>query len=329
VFGNGMLLSKAIKLVAAFDHRHIFLDPDPDPARSWDERARMFALPRSSWQDYDKSKLSEGGVIVSRNQKSITLPQAAATAIGLGKTTATPVEIMNAILKAPVDLLWFGGIGTYVRASGETNADVGDRANDAIRVTALDVRAKVIGEGANLGVTQRARIEFGMNGGRCNSDAIDNSGGVNCSDVEVNIKIALASAMRKGSLTRPARNKLLAEMTDEVGALVLSNNYQQTLALSMARKRGLADIAHQARFMAALEARGLLDRAVETLPSPAALAEGGPCQTVGFIFMGLSLSILIIYYATIWNRICQEKSSSIVISKSLILNDFERKLLSH
>ncbi|TPM91288.1 NAD-glutamate dehydrogenase [Mesorhizobium sp. B2-1-3A] len=273
VFGNGMLLSPKTRLIAAFDHRDIFIDPDPDMAASMAERERMFALPRSSWQDYDKSKLSEGGIIVSRNQKSITLPAAAAAAIGLGKTTATPVEIMTAILKAPVDLLWFGGIGTYLRASTETNAEVGDRANDAIRITALDVRAKVIGEGANLGVTQRARIEFGMNGGRCNSDAIDNSGGVNCSDVEVNIKIALASAMRKGSLTRPARNKLLAEMTDEVGGLVLSNNYQQTLALSIARKRGLADIAHQARFMSALEARGLLDRAVETLPSPAALAE--------------------------------------------------------
>ncbi|PBB22566.1 MULTISPECIES: NAD-glutamate dehydrogenase [unclassified Mesorhizobium] len=273
VFGNGMLLSPQTRLIAAFDHRDIFIDPDPDRAASMAERERMFALPRSSWQDYDKTKLSEGGVIVSRSQKSITLPAAAAAAIGLTKTTATPAEIMTAILKAPVDLLWFGGIGTYLRASTETNAEVGDRANDAIRVTALDVRAKVIGEGANLGVTQRARIEFGMNGGRCNSDAIDNSGGVNCSDVEVNIKIALASAMRKGSLTRPARNKLLAEMTGEVGGLVLSNNYQQTLALSIARKRGLADIAHQARFMSALEARGLLDRAVETLPSPAALAE--------------------------------------------------------
>ncbi|TPN49795.1 NAD-glutamate dehydrogenase [Mesorhizobium sp. B1-1-7] len=273
VFGNGMLLSPKTRLIAAFDHRDIFIDPDPDMAASMAERERMFALARSSWQDYDKSKLSDGGIIVSRNQKSITLPAASAAAIGLAKTTATPVEIMTAILKAPVDLLWFGGIGTYLRASTETNAEVGDRANDAVRITALDVRAKVIGEGANLGVTQRARIEFGMNGGRCNSDAIDNSGGVNCSDVEVNIKIALASAMRKGSLTRPARNKLLAEMTDEVGSLVLSNNYQQTLALSIARKRGLADIAHQARFMTALEARGLLDRAVETLPSPAALAE--------------------------------------------------------
>ncbi|BCG99240.1 NAD-glutamate dehydrogenase [Mesorhizobium loti] len=273
VFGNGMLLSPQTRLIAAFDHRDIFIDPDPDMTASMAERERMFALPRSSWQDYDKTKLSEGGVIVSRSQKSITLPATAAAAIGLSKTTATPAEIMTAILKAPVDLLWFGGIGTYLRASTESNAEVGDRANDAIRIIALDVRAKVIGEGANLGVTQRARIEFGMNGGRCNSDAIDNSGGVNCSDVEVNIKIALASAMRKGSLTRPARNKLLAEMTGEVGGLVLSNNYQQTLALSIARKRGLADIAHQARFMSALEARGLLDRAVETLPSPAALAE--------------------------------------------------------
>ncbi|WP_192254936.1 NAD-glutamate dehydrogenase [Mesorhizobium caraganae] len=273
VFGNGMLLSPQTRLIAAFDHRDIFIDPDPDRVASMAERERMFALPRSSWQDYDKTKLSEGGVIVSRSQKSITLPPAAAAAIGLAKTTATPVEIMTAILKANVDLLWFGGIGTYLRASTETNAEVGDRANDAIRITALDVRAKVIGEGANLGVTQRARIEFGMNGGRCNSDAIDNSGGVNCSDVEVNIKIALASAMRKGLLTRPARNKLLAEMTDEVSGLVLSNNYEQTLALSIARKRGLADIAHQSRFMTALEARGLLDRAVETLPSPAALTE--------------------------------------------------------
>ncbi|MCA0060584.1 NAD-glutamate dehydrogenase, partial [Mesorhizobium sp. B261B1A] len=292
VFGNGMLLSPKTRLIAAFDHRDIFIDPDPDMAASMAERQRMFALPRSSWQDYDKSKLSEGGVIVSRGQKSITLPAAAAAAIGLNKTTATPVEIMSAILKAPVDLLWFGGIGTYLRASTETNAEVGDRANDAVRITALDVRAKVIGEGANLGVTQRARIEFGMNGGRCNSDAIDNSGGVNCSDVEVNIKIALASAMRKGSLTRPARDKLLAEMTGEVGELVLSNNYQQTLALSIARKRGLADIAHQARFMSALEARGLLDRTVETLPSPAALAER---ETRGEPLTRAELGVLLAY----------------------------------
>ena len=273
VFGNGMMLSDQTRLVAAFDHRDIFIDPDPDPAASMAERKRLFSLPRSSWQDYDKALLSAGGMIVSRAQKSITLTPQAASAIGIAKTVATPAEIMTAILKAPVDLLWFGGIGTYVKGTSETNQEVGDRANDAIRVNAAEVRAKVIGEGANLGVTQRGRIEFALKGGRNNSDAIDNSGGVNCSDVEVNIKIALAAAMRAGSLTRPARNKLLAEMTGEVSGLVLANNYEQTLALSLARKRGLADIAHQGRFMAALEARGLLDRTVENLPSPAALAE--------------------------------------------------------
>lgn len=273
VFGNGMLLSERTRLIAAFDHRDIFIDPDPDEAASFKERARLFALPRSSWQDYDKSKLSKGGAVLSRSLKSMTLSPEAAAAIGLAKTVASPTEIMNAILKAPVDLLWFGGIGTYVRASGESNAEVGDRANDPIRVTARDVRAKVIGEGANLGVTQRGRIEFGLAGGACNSDAIDNSGGVNSSDVEVNIKIALATAMRAGSLARPARNKLLAEMTDEVASLVLANNYQQTLAISLVRRRGLADLPYQARFMTALEGRGLLDRAVENLPGPQALAE--------------------------------------------------------
>jgi glutamate dehydrogenase len=273
VFGNGMLLSTEIRLIAAFDHRDIFIDPDPDAAVSFAERERMFALPRSSWQDYDRSAISAGGGVFSRSQKAITLSEAAARAIGLGKTIASPTEIMNAILKASVDLLWFGGIGTYVRATTESNPDVGDRANDAIRVAAPDVGAKVVGEGANLGMTQRARIEYGLNGGRCNSDAIDNSGGVNSSDVEVNIKIALAAAMRKGTLSRPDRNVFLAEMTDEVAALVLSNNYDQTLALSLAERRGLSELPHQQRFMAMLEARGQLDRVVETLPSDAALAE--------------------------------------------------------
>ncbi|MBL9036100.1 MAG: NAD-glutamate dehydrogenase, partial [Rhodospirillaceae bacterium] len=273
VFGNGMLLSREIRLIAAFDHRDIFIDPEPDAAASFAERERLFALPRSSWQDYDKSKLSAGGGIFPRSLKSITLSPAAAAAIGLDKTVASPAEIMNAILKAPADLLWFGGIGTYVRGSTETNPEVGDRANDAIRITGAEVRAKVIGEGANLGITQRGRIEYGLAGGRCNSDAIDNSGGVNSSDVEVNIKIALATAMRSGSLTRPARNKLLASMTDEVAGLVLANNYHQTLAISLAQLRGTAEIPHQQRFMAGLEARRLLDRKVELLPSDVALAE--------------------------------------------------------
>ena len=274
VFGNGMLLSEQTRLIAAFDHRDIFIDPDPDMAASMAERRRMFALPRSSWQDYDKSKLSKGGVIVSRSQKSVTLPPEAAAAIGLDKTTASPTEIMNAILKAPVDLLWFGGIGTYVRASGETNA--GGRRPRQRRDPRH--RARSARQGDRRGRQSRRRrsapaSSSACNGGACNSDAIDNSGGVNSSDVEVNIKIALAAAMRKGSLTRPARNKLLAEMTEEVGQLVLANNYQQTLALSLVRRRGLADLPYQARFMTALEARGLLDRAVETLPSPLALAE--------------------------------------------------------
>lgn len=273
VFGNGMLLSKHTRLIAAFDHRDIFIDPDPDEAASFAERKRVFALARSSWQDYDQSKLSKGGMIVSRAQKSVTLTREAAAAIGFAGTTGSPAEIMTAILKAPVDLLWFGGIGTYVRAPGESNEDVGDRANDAIRITADEVGAKVIGEGANLGATQRARIAFGLRGGRCNSDAIDNSGGVNSSDVEVNIKIALAAAMRGGALTRPARNKFLASMTEEVAGLVLENNYEQTLAISLVERRGLGDLGHQARMMTLLEQRGLLDRAVEDLPGPQALAD--------------------------------------------------------
>ena len=319
VFGNGMLLSPMTHLIAAFDHRDIFIDPDPDPVVSFAERERLFALPRSSWQDYDKSKLSPGGIIVSRSQKSITLSSEAAAAIGLTKTTASPTEIMTAILKAHVDLLWFGGIGTYVRGSGESNQDVGDRANDAIRVTAAELGVKVIGEGANLGVTQRARIEFGLRGGACNSDAIDNSGGVNCSDVEVNIKIALASAMRGGKLTRPARDKLLAEMTPAVSDLVLTNNYEQTLALSVLRKHGLADFPHQVRFISALEARGLLDRAVETLPSAAALEER---EVRGEPLTRAELGVLLAY-------------AKIVLFTDIVASDvpddahFERDLLSY
>jgi len=273
VFGNGMLRSPFTRLVAAFDHRDIFIDPAPDEAASFAERERLFQNPQLSWQDYDRTRLSDGGMVISRSAKSVTLTPQAAAAIGLSKATASPAEIMSAILRAPVDLLWFGGIGTYVRGSGEANADVGDRANDAIRVTGGEIRARVVGEGANLGMTQRGRIEYGLAGGRCNSDAIDNSGGVNSSDLEVNIKIALAAAMRRATLTRPARNRLLADMTDEVAALVLANNYEQTLALSLARRRGLADLAHQERFMQALESRGLLDRAVEALPGSAAMAE--------------------------------------------------------
>ena len=292
VFGNGMLLSEQIRLVAAFDHRDIFIDPNPVPADGFAERKRLFELPRSSWQDYDRSKLSAGGGIYSRSQKTITLSPEAAEAIGLGKTSGTPQEIMTAILKSKVDLLWFGGIGTYIRSSAETDAQVGDRANDAIRITGSEVGARVIGEGANLGVTQRGRIEYALSGGRGNTDAIDNSAGVNCSDVEVNIKIALAAAMRSGKLKRPARDKLLTSMTDDVSALVLRNNYLQPLALSLSERQGLAELPYQARFMAELEARKLLDRKVENLPSDAMLIER---QKAGQPLTRPELAVLLAY----------------------------------
>ncbi|KEC55998.1 NAD-glutamate dehydrogenase [Bartonella koehlerae] len=266
VFGNGMLLSKQTKLIAAFDHRDIFIDPDPNIAESYTERMRLFQLPRSSWQDYDQTKLSKGGGIFSRTAKTITLSPEAAKAIGFAKQTGTPFEIISALLKAPVDLLWFGGIGTYIRATTETDAQVGDRANDALRITGEQVRAKVIGEGANLGVTQRGRIEYVLNGGRCNTDAIDNSAGVNCSDVEVNIKIVLASALRAKTLTRETRDELLKKMTPQVEKLVLRNNYLQTLALSLAESQSTTDLPYQIRFMHDLEQKKLLDRRVEILP---------------------------------------------------------------
>ncbi|WP_181704555.1 NAD-glutamate dehydrogenase [Chthonobacter rhizosphaerae] len=272
VFGNGMLLSRKIRLIAAFDHRDIFIDPDPDPETSYQERERLFALPRSSWADYDATRISAGGGVFSRSLKAIALSPEAQAALGLETARATPQEVMRAILKAPADLLWFGGIGTYVRADTETDADAGDRANDAIRVTAADLRAKVIGEGANLGMTQRARIAYNLKGGRSNSDAVDNSAGVNSSDVEVNIKIALGRAVRDGRLTIPDRNRLLAAMTPDVARLVLANNYRQSLCVSVAETAGMADFGHQRRLIQWLESRGRLDRAVETLPDDAALS---------------------------------------------------------
>ena len=273
VFGNGMLLSPAIKLIAAFDHRDIFIDPNPDPAVSLEERRRLFGLPRSSWADYDAQKISAGGGVFSRALKSIRLSPEAQAALGFDSASATPRQVMSAILRAPADLLWFGGVGAYVRASDETDDSVGDRGNDAIRIAAADVRAKVIGEGANLGVTQRGRIEAARRGVRLNTDAIDNSAGVNTSDVEVNLKIALAGPVRSGALRMEERNRLLGQMTDEVARLVLRNNYDQTLALSLAQRSAAADAGFHARLMRSLESRGLLDRAVENLPDDAALAE--------------------------------------------------------
>ncbi|WP_342361093.1 NAD-glutamate dehydrogenase [Terrarubrum flagellatum] len=273
VFGNGALLSQAMKIVAAFDHRDIFIDPTPDAAASWKERQRLFDLPRSSWQDYDKTLISQGGGVYSRSAKSIVLSEQARVALGIDRATMTPAELMNAILRAPADLLWFGGIGTYIRATNERDAEVGDRANDAIRIAGVDLRCKVIGEGANLGCTQLGRIEAAKRGVKLNTDAIDNSAGVNTSDVEVNIKIALARPAADGRLPAKKRDTLLASMTDEVGQLVLRNNYLQTLALSLAERRGPEDMPFISRFMRRLEAEGRLDRTVETLPDDATVAQ--------------------------------------------------------
>jgi glutamate dehydrogenase len=273
VFGNGMLRERTIGLVAAFDHRDIFIDPDPDLGKSFDERRRLFELPRSGWQDYDRALISKGGGVFARSLKEIALSPEARTVLGMDKARATPHEVIRAILKAPVDLIYFGGIGTYVRASSETDDAVGDRANDAVRVTGGEIRAKVIGEGANLGMTQRGRIEAALHGIRLNTDAIDNSAGVNTSDVEVNLKIALATPMRDGRLTRDARNALLAAMTEDVAALVLRNNYLQPLAISLAERRGLEDLGFEQRLMQTLETAGELDRAVEFLPDDMEIAE--------------------------------------------------------
>ncbi|WP_297844528.1 NAD-glutamate dehydrogenase [uncultured Roseibium sp.] len=292
VFGNGMLLSKATRLIAAFDHRDIFIDPDPDPAKTWEERKRMFDLGRSSWKDYNTDLISKGGGIFSRQLKSIPLSPEMQSLLNLNKGSATPQEVMTAILKMEVDLLWFGGIGTYIRAKSETDADVGDRANDPIRITASEIGAKVIGEGANLGLTQLARIEFNKKGGRCNSDAIDNSAGVNSSDMEVNIKIAFGAAVKSGKLTIEQRNELLAEMTDEVAELVLRNNYLQTLAISMTELRGMEDFGYQVRMMRQLEQAGLLDRVVEQLPDEATLDE---MRKAGLLLTRAELGVLLAY----------------------------------
>ncbi|MFG3196617.1 NAD-glutamate dehydrogenase [Streptomyces sp. NPDC048208] len=275
VFGNGMLLSEHIRLVAAFDHRHIFIDPVPDAATGYAERRRLFELPRSSWADYDTSLLSAGGGVFPRSAKSIPLNHHIREALGIEEKISkmTPADLMKTILKAPVDLLWNGGIGTYVKSSAETDADVGDKANDAIRVDGADLRVKVVGEGGNLGLTQLGRIEFALQGGRINTDAIDNSAGVDTSDHEVNIKILLNSLVTDGDMTVKQRNKLLAEMTDEVGALVLRNNYAQNTALANALAQSKDMLHAQARFIRHLVREGHLDRALEFLPTDRQIRE--------------------------------------------------------
>jgi glutamate dehydrogenase len=273
VFGNAMLLSEQLRLVAAFDHRDIFIDPEPDAASSFAERRRLFELPRSSWQDYDRTRISKGGGVFPRTAKAIPVSGEMKALLRLDAASVTPAELIRAVLRAKTDLLWFGGIGTFVRASGERDEDAGDRANDPLRVAAPELRARVVGEGANLGLTQRARIEFAQRGGRINTDFIDNSAGVNTSDQEVNIKIAVEPAARAGGLDAEARLELLADMTEDVAAASLRNNYQQSLALSLAERRSARDLPDYAALMRALEARGLLDRGLEALPSEMEMQE--------------------------------------------------------
>ena len=273
VFGNGLLMSDKLQLVAAFNHLHIFIDPNPDPASSFAERQRLFDLPRSAWSDYDTSIMSAGGGIFPRSAKSIAITPEMKERFAIEADKLTPTELLNALLKAPVDLLWNGGIGTYVKSSEESHADVGDKANDALRVNGDELRCKVVGEGGNLGMTQLGRVEFGLNGGATNTDFIDNAGGVDCSDHEVNIKILLNEVVQAGDMTEKQRNQLLSSMTDEVGGLVLGNNYKQTQALSLAARRAKERIAEYKRLMADLESRGKLDRAIEFLPSEEQMAE--------------------------------------------------------
>ncbi|RFU49474.1 NAD-glutamate dehydrogenase [Paraburkholderia sp. DHOC27] len=273
VFGNGMLLSPHIKLVAAFDHRHIFLDPNPDPAASLAERARLFQLERSSWADYDPSVISAGGGIFPRAAKTVPVSAAMQTVLGINVAALAPNELIRAILQAPVDLLYNGGIGTYVKASRETHLQVGDRANDAVRVNGADLRCKVVAEGGNLGLTQLGRIEFALKGGRINTDAIDNSAGVDCSDHEVNIKILLGLVVSEGEMTEKQRNAQLAAMTDEVGLLVLQDNYYQTQALSIAGRYSVELFDAETRFMRWLERAGRLNRVIEFLPTDEEIAE--------------------------------------------------------
>ena len=275
VFGNGMLLSEHIKLVGAFDHRHIFLDPDPDPATSFAERERLFALPRSSWADYNTKLISPGGGVWPRTAKSVPVSAQARAALGLDDSVGTlrPDQLISAILAAPVGLLWNGGIGTYVKASTETHPDAGDRANDAVRIDAPRLRAQVVAEGGNLGLTQAARIEYALAGGLVNTDFIDNSAGVDTSDHEVNIKILLQERIAAGELTPQARSELLQEMTGEVAALVLRENYQQNRALAAARAQAAQMLHVHARYLRKLERDRRIDRDIDSLPGDKEIAE--------------------------------------------------------
>ncbi|MDR9455217.1 MAG: NAD-glutamate dehydrogenase [Spiribacter sp.] len=292
VFGNGMLQSRTLRLIAAFDHRHIFIDPDPDADAAFAERERLFGLTRSTWDDYDRARIATGGGVWPRTAKSIALSEPARAALGISAEQLTPNELIQAILKAPVDLLWNGGIGTYIKAEDESDADVGDKGNDAVRVDAENLRCQVIGEGGNLGITALGRVAFALAGGRVNSDAIDNSGGVDCSDHEVNIKILVNGVVDDGELTVKQRNRLLADMTEAVADHVLANNYRQTQGLSLMQDRAAERLDEHARAMRTLEREGRLDRVVEELPDDETLTER---QQQGLGLTRPELSILLAY----------------------------------
>ncbi|MDR3451094.1 MAG: NAD-glutamate dehydrogenase [Alphaproteobacteria bacterium] len=292
VFGNGMLLSKHTLLLGAFDHRHIFCDPAPDAAKSFAERRRLYNLTRSSWNDYDRKLISKGGGVFARGEKSIKISPEMKKAYGINAETLAPAELMQAMLKADVELMYFGGIGTYVKATDESHDDAGDRANDAVRISGAELRAKVVGEGANLAMTQHGRVEYAKNGGHLNTDAIDNSAGVDTSDHEVNIKILLRKAVDKKALTIEARNKLLASMTEEVGHLVLRDNYLQTEALSVAEARASDLLPAHVRCIQLLEKTGLLNRGVEFLPDDAEISSR---QKVGKGLTRPELAVLLAY----------------------------------
>jgi glutamate dehydrogenase len=292
VFGNGLLRSETIQLVGAFNHMHIFVDPNPDAASSFKERQRLFDLPRSSWDDYDKKLISKGGGIFSRSAKSITISKEMKAIFQIDKNKLSPTELITAMLKAPVDLLWNGGIGTYVKASSESHADVGDKANDILRVNGNELRCKVIGEGGNLGFSQLGRIEFNLNGGRCFTDFIDNAGGVDCSDHEVNMKVLLDDLVANGDMTTKQRNTTLEKLTEDVSELVLTNNYRQTQALGVAFTESLPRVEEYRRLINTLESEGKLNRELEFLPSDDLISER---KGNGFGLTRPELAVLISY----------------------------------
>jgi glutamate dehydrogenase len=292
VFGNGLLRSPQLRLVAAFNHQHIFIDPDPEPEASFAERQRLFELPRSSWEDYDAALISSGGGVFRRSLKSIAITPQMKKRFAIEADQLTPNELISALLRAPVDLLWNGGIGTYIKASQQSHAECSDKANDALRVDARELRCRVIGEGGNLGMTQLARVEYSLHGGRCNTDFIDNAGGVNCSDREVNIKIALNALVAAGDMTDKQRRELLAQMTDEVAALVLRDNERQTLAISLAARQSLERTGEYRRLIHRLEQGGYLNRALEFLPDDETLLER---RALGLGLTRPELALLISY----------------------------------